>query len=42
MKLAALVLVGVMFVIPDKIQDEVDFTRRPETLTVLEFSKLLG
>jgi len=30
------------FDIPDQIQKEVDFTRRPETLTVLEFSKLLG
>tara|TARA_B100001245_G_scaffold49469_1_gene32697 strand:+ start:1089 stop:1856 length:768 start_codon:yes stop_codon:yes gene_type:complete len=30
------------FDIPDQIQEEVDFTRRPETLTVLEFSKLLG
>ena len=30
------------FYIPDQIQKEVDFTRRPETLTVLEFSKLLG
>ena len=30
------------FDIPDQIQEEVDFTRRPETLSVLEFSKLLG
>ena len=27
--------------IPDKIQDEIDFTRRPETLSIAEFAKLL-
>jgi 16S rRNA (adenine1518-N6/adenine1519-N6)-dimethyltransferase len=26
----------------EKIKDEIDFTRRPETLTIEEFSKLLG
>ena len=27
--------------IPDKIQDKIDFTRRPETLSIAEFAKLL-
>jgi hypothetical protein len=26
----------------EKIKDEIDFTRRPETLTIEEFAKLLG
>ncbi|MEA1881952.1 MAG: 16S rRNA (adenine(1518)-N(6)/adenine(1519)-N(6))-dimethyltransferase RsmA [Candidatus Marinimicrobia bacterium] len=30
------------FDISDKIKEEVDFTRRPETLSILEFAKLLG
>ena len=30
------------FDIPDNIREEVDFTRRPETLSIAEFAKLLG
>jgi hypothetical protein len=29
------------FDIPKEIKSEIDFTRRPETLTILEFAKLL-
>jgi len=29
------------FNIPDKIKDKIDFTRRPETLSIAEFAKLL-
>jgi len=29
------------FNISDKIQNEIDFTRRPETLSIAEFAKLL-
>jgi 16S rRNA A1518/A1519 N6-dimethyltransferase RsmA/KsgA/DIM1 with predicted DNA glycosylase/AP lyase activity len=30
------------FDIPDNIREEIDFTRRPETLSIAEFAKLLN
>ena len=30
------------FDIHDEIKEEIDFTRRPETLSIEEFAKLLG